>query len=355
MMKKKGIKWLCDGSRAGDSRFFYVAGRGIRRTEKHDAGKIMIEGVMPYDVEFVKYSRCDDCTCGVDEVNFETAISDRLIAHPETVLWAHYMNNIIARRLGDGARFMAVFEASAVPYSRRYDSKRFLTLKCDNGGGPLLDSTSFPEHMKIPKGIRGLPGSRSVDSRSEASPTHTSKVPKQAQVHDFSSAPTPLGGNFLCLPSYVDPNAQFSYPPTPMLHSGSSESNFDPEVETKRTAPANWRIPELACKSYASSVPVVRSFGQNSRVMCWTACGYNEDAANDGESGGRFTKAFVNYLKNEATPTYEGLNAHLFELFDKEHIRFGKVVRQIPRLYMATGSMDQRNGEESVLENAFEL
>ncbi|KAG8709613.1 Ca(2+)-dependent cysteine protease [Ceratobasidium sp. 395] len=106
---EKGLEWLCKDSKAGDLRFLYFAGHAARRT---DMSGLAHEGIMPTDATFRQFSTCEDCVCEAEKVAFIMPTQERVIAHPQTIIWSYQINDILARHLADGATLTAVFDAS---------------------------------------------------------------------------------------------------------------------------------------------------------------------------------------------------------------------------------------------------
>ncbi|KAG8767006.1 hypothetical protein FRC12_006513 [Ceratobasidium sp. 428] len=115
---EKGLEWLCKDSKAGDFRFLYcetlgltenflanynvrlvVAGHAVRRTDMSGRAH---EGIMPTDATFRQFSTCEDCVCEAEKVAFIMPTQERVIAHPQTIIWSYQINDILARHLADG-------------------------------------------------------------------------------------------------------------------------------------------------------------------------------------------------------------------------------------------------------------
>ncbi|KAG8718248.1 Ca(2+)-dependent cysteine protease [Ceratobasidium sp. 395] len=116
---ENGLEWLCKDSKAGDFRFLYcegldltknfranhnvrlvVAGHAVRRT---DMSGFTYEGIMPTDATFRQFGTCEDCVCEAERVAFIMPTQERVIAHPQTIIWSYQINDILAQHLADGA------------------------------------------------------------------------------------------------------------------------------------------------------------------------------------------------------------------------------------------------------------
>ncbi|QRV90351.1 ICE-like protease (caspase) p20 domain protein [Ceratobasidium sp. AG-Ba] len=308
---EKGLVWLSRDTRAGDHRFLYVVGHGVRGTT---IDGYSIEGFLPSDARFVRHHKCRVCKYAADDQAFLLASRARVIPYPESVVWSHTMNNILAQYLADGVSFAGVFELDT----------------SDSTVSPAWDFSLYKEGVR---GKRSLPSSILAES--------TNTTPSPILPHGLAPVrmenPALQGGNYLCLSHKVYPGP---HAPTPeALLYGKSVSNSGspipdkPDVHRYSTSGIKWLEWRALAPMDADDVNA-RFAGQH---------------VDTGSSPFEMAiwEVFADTLKRER-PTYNEVNATISGTISRWNSETGS--EQNPQMYISAQTVDSEKYMDDVVD-----
>ncbi|QRV75613.1 ICE-like protease (caspase) p20 domain protein [Ceratobasidium sp. AG-Ba] len=323
---EKGLRWLSADTRAGDFRFLYYAGHGCRRIEAPPGANC--EGIIPADVTYNSYQRCDSCECELkDDPSVDTL-------DPAWVIWDYKFNKILAESLADASNLTVV-------------------LDCCHSGGTL--SRSF---------------SHGTDALT--APTHSFargnflSCTNNASDTESTSTASAMKGNILYLPNRIDLGNKHD---PAVAAEGEATVNAANERATEAVKedlpdfdvigseakardstgsnnPPRPSIPLRAnCRPHRQGLTSIQDFRPGCRVLV-------VNISNRGKEHG----IFVDHLTNTPNSTYRQLNRKINERFaDPIPMPRGyPPVTQNPQLY-ASVNMGTGEGPGNRFEHTVEL
>ncbi|QRV90300.1 ICE-like protease (caspase) p20 domain protein [Ceratobasidium sp. AG-Ba] len=278
---EKGLVWLSKDSKPGDHRFLYVVGRAARGTAMNGS---TVEGLMPDDVRFRRYLKCEGCQYETQDQAFLLPTREQSIVDPTSVVWNHTINNILADHLADGVSFTGVFE-------------------CDSSDSTLIHPW---DHSLVKQNARSNCNLASISPLTNAG--HSSLVPLlQNLALGHGQGSNFQGSNYLCLPKRIYPDAHAAIPEVPMCHvSVFNSSSMDVDIPEQSQSVG---LSKCACTLRVRDCDI-KPFGRNCRIHADTVSlpygtGNWEAVLQD--------QAFTELLKLERT-TYDRFNALISDM-----------------------------------------
>ncbi|KAG8768863.1 Ca(2+)-dependent cysteine protease [Ceratobasidium sp. 428] len=340
---EKGLEWLCKDSKAGDFRFLYFAGHAVRRT---DMSGLSHEGIMPTDATFRPFSTCEDCVCEAEKVAFIMPTQERVIDHPQTIIWSYVRESVL---LFPSAGSLSLLNSKSTTYwpgilLTGLPLPRFL-MQYSNSGGALRNALAPHWKATIDPSIRGAAGRSVATTELEA-------------FNSLAPPPTPeepLDGNYLCLPKQLDMSEEVLVlkPAPPPLRPRSAVASAS-KSSTSETETDGLSQYKPACLPPVESGPNIRTFAPNCRVLCWAAC-RDVQCAVQSDLEWRFTHVFTEVLMRNQPIAYNELSKNIQEIFEQQISRpTGTPMFHSPRLYTST-NMGRSDNSRSILEDEIDL
>ncbi|CEL55976.1 Metacaspase-1 OS=Schizosaccharomyces pombe (strain 972 / ATCC 24843) GN=pca1 PE=2 SV=1 [Rhizoctonia solani AG-1 IB] len=357
----KGLRWLANNTGPGEYRFLYFSGHG--HYQPYNPFPASNQCIMPKDVEFQQFRGCSNCVCR-DNVWRASDQKEEpvLVPEPNSVLWDHNINRLLANGLKAGTTMTAVFDCC---YSGGVLETAFQTGPGSEGTEPNSKGRPFSAVVCAPKSVDLTVGQER--NGPAYTPPRTEVIGTQLAEQDdiLNQAPSDGGaGNYLGLPFGVDIVTRTSYRALQNQNNNSIRLQHG-KVQKPMHSVMQWIKPEPVkemARNQSSAIPIgtlqstpeftcerpgivsaVSPLEYGCKVICWAACRKSESAFENRVRAGWFTEAFTEYLvrpknrEGQHSKSVQDLIVHLSVKFNahNETLRSKKRGEQHPQLFVA--------------------